>query len=138
MLAASLPAAEKRVKRPAFSPTTARGQGGGISGLGLKSIDLRVSQAPSRSGAARSASRRAVGRFMEAMRAIQMVLCVPSHIGCDFVDLQPQNHTCVVAVAVYSRGARPKALWEPSQKGCLALRPQAHHQYFRPASTSTA
>jgi len=66
-----------------------------------------------------------------------MILWVPSHIGFDFVDLQPQNHTWVVAVAVYSRGARPKALWEPSQKGCLALRPQAHHQYFLPASTLT-
>ena len=29
-------------------------------------------------------------------------------------------------------------LCAPSQKGCLELRPQEHHQYFFPASTSTA
>src|SRR6202011_688572 len=41
-------------------------------------------------------------------------------------------------VAVNAIGVRPVTLCAPSQYGWLALRPQAHQKYFRPASTLTA
>jgi len=40
--------------------------------------------------------------------------------------------------AVKTVGDMPTSLCEPSQNGCVALRPQAHHAYRFPASRSTA
>jgi hypothetical protein len=64
-------------------------------------------------------------------------LCEPSHKGLFAERLQPQNHTFSDFSAVNSTGEKGVPLCEPSQKGWLLLRPQAHHQYFLPASTST-
>ena len=44
------------------------------------------------------------------------------------VCLQPQNHTVLSFVALYSIGANSDPLWLPSQNGCLVLCPQEHHQ----------
>jgi hypothetical protein len=57
-----------------------------------------------------------------------MLLCVPSQNGLFALDLHPHRQTCLVSVALNFCGAKPTALCEPSQKGWLALRPQAHHQ----------
>jgi len=65
-------------------------------------------------------------------------LWLPSHIGCDLVALQPQKNTFVDSVASYFIGVNSEPLWEPSQKGCELLFPQAHQKYDLPASTSTA
>jgi len=44
------------------------------------------------------------------------------------VALQPQNHSSSVFSAVNSIGVMPVSLCEPSQKGWLLLRPQAHQK----------
>jgi hypothetical protein len=51
---------------------------------------------------------------------------VPSHNASFFDCLQPQKYAVVDSVAVYLIGVIPDSLWLPSQKGCEALRPQAH------------
>ena len=42
--------------------------------------------------------------------------------------LQPQKYTVPDALGVYFTGVNSEPLWLPSQKGCFALLPQAHHQ----------
>ena len=53
-------------------------------------------------------------------------LWVPSHIGALAVILQAQKKTCFASSAVNACGVKSVSLCEPSQKGCLALRPQVH------------
>jgi hypothetical protein len=57
-----------------------------------------------------------------------MLLWLPSQSGGVAVRLQAQNATRLVSVAVHFTGANGVPAWEPSQSGCLADRPQAHHQ----------
>ena len=52
----------------------------------------------------------------------------PSHSGDLAECLQPQNQTLPSASAVYLTGTKSVPRWLPSQNGCFALRPQAHHQ----------
>ena len=56
------------------------------------------------------------------------VRCVPSHKGPVRVFLQTQNHSFRDSVGMYFSGENWLPLCEPSQKGCVALRPQRHHQ----------
>ena len=63
---------------------------------------------------------------------------VSSQRGLFPVRLQPQNATMPVFSATNSTGKKAVSLCEPSQKGWLLLRPQAHHQYVLPSSTFTA
>jgi len=63
-------------------------------------------------------------------------LCEPSHNGLLDDFLQPQKNTRSDFTAVYSIGVKSVALCEPSQNGWLLLRPQAHHKYVLPCSTS--
>jgi hypothetical protein len=67
-----------------------------------------------------------------------VALWLPSHSGGVAVFLQTQNHTVPVSTAVYFSGDESVPLCVPSQKGCRRLRPQRHHQYTFPASTSIA
>ena len=55
---------------------------------------------------------------------------MPSQNGLPPVDLQPQSQISSVAAAVNGTGVNPVPWWEPSQKGWLALRPQAHQKYL--------
>ena len=48
--------------------------------------------------------------------------------------LQAHQATVLGSVISVFKGPRPVPLWEPSQKGWLLERPQAHHQYV-PGST---
>jgi hypothetical protein len=57
-----------------------------------------------------------------------MFLCEPSQNALLELDLQPHSQACLVSVALNFSGAKPTVLCDPSQKGCFALRPQAHHQ----------
>ena len=54
------------------------------------------------------------------------LLCEPSQRGWPFVALQPQNQTVPDFSALYSSGFMPTGRCEPSQKGCVALRPIPH------------
>ncbi len=62
---------------------------------------------------------------------------LPSQNGVSFVALQPQNQTVSSFSARQIIGLRPVPLCAPSQKGCVAERPQEHQKYFSPAFTST-
>ena len=53
---------------------------------------------------------------------------LPSHQGGVVVRLHRHNQASPLSLAVNSSGSMPVPLWEPSQKGCSRLRPQAHHQ----------
>jgi hypothetical protein len=53
---------------------------------------------------------------------------LPSQSGGVAVPLQAQNATRRVSVAVHFTGVKAVPAWEPSQNGCFADRPQAHHQ----------
>jgi hypothetical protein len=44
------------------------------------------------------------------------------------VALQAQKYAVRVSLASYFTGVNSLPLCEPSQKGCLAERPQLHHQ----------
>jgi len=44
------------------------------------------------------------------------------------VRLQVQKNTFLVSGAVNCIGENPEPLWLPSQNGCFADLPQAHHQ----------
>src|SRR6266851_5216785 len=76
-------------------------------------------------------------RARRSPQAPHRLSCVPSQNGLPPVDLQPQSHTSSVASAVNGTGVSPVPWCEPSQKGWLALRPQAHQKYLLPASTVT-
>jgi len=52
----------------------------------------------------------------------------PSQNGAFALALQPQKYTFLLASAVNFWGAMPLSLWDPSQKGCLAERPQVHQK----------
>jgi hypothetical protein len=56
------------------------------------------------------------------------LLCDPSQNGGVPVRLQAQKATRRFSVAVHFSGVNGVPAWEPSQSGCLADRPQAHHQ----------
>ncbi len=58
----------------------------------------------------------------------QSALCVPSHTGWWAECLQAQNQAFFDSVASYFTGVNSEPLCEPSQNGCFALLPQAHHQ----------
>ena len=53
---------------------------------------------------------------------------LPSHIGAASECLQPQKNARPSFSAVNFTGERPVSLWLPSQKGWLALLPQAHQK----------
>jgi len=61
---------------------------------------------------------------------------LPSQSGAFPVLLQAQNQMVPDSEGTYRLGLNSVYLWEPSQKGCDWLLPQAHHQYSFPASTS--
>jgi hypothetical protein len=56
------------------------------------------------------------------------LLCDPSQSGGVAVRLQAQNATRLFSVAVHFTGVNGVPAWEPSQSGCVADWPQAHHQ----------
>ena len=49
-------------------------------------------------------------------------------LGGVAVCLHPQKYTFPDSLGVNCTGVNPEPLWLPSQKGCVALLPQAHHQ----------
>jgi hypothetical protein len=51
--------------------------------------------------------------------------------------LQQQKKSFFAASGSTFIGVNADPLCDPSQKGCFALRPQAHQKYDLPASTST-
>jgi hypothetical protein len=51
---------------------------------------------------------------------------LPSHSGALPVALHPQKYTVLDSVVSYFTGVKDDPLCEPSQNGCLALRPQLH------------
>jgi hypothetical protein len=55
-------------------------------------------------------------------------LCDPSQNGGVPVRLQAQKATRLLSVAVHFSGENGVPAWEPSQNGCFADLPQAHHQ----------
>jgi hypothetical protein len=55
-------------------------------------------------------------------------LCDPSQNGGVAVRLQAQKATRLLSVAVHFSGENGVPAWEPSQNGCFADLPQAHHQ----------
>ena len=58
----------------------------------------------------------------------QSLLWDPSHSGWCAERLQAQNHSFFDSAASNFTGVNSEPLCEPSQNGCLALLPQAHHQ----------
>ena len=64
----------------------------------------------------------------------QSVLCVPSQCGLLPVRLQPQSHAVSLSSAVKMMGRMSVTLCEPSQKGWVALSPQAHQAVLLPGN----
>ena len=56
------------------------------------------------------------------------LLWVPSQNGLLPLCLQPHKATGALEVMVTLTGLNSLPLWDPSQNGCLADLPQAHHQ----------
>lgn len=67
---------------------------------------------------------------MHDARPAHRLSCVPSQNGGCLVCLQPHIQSVSDLSATNICGVKFVPLWLPSQNGCLALRPQAHHQYF--------
>ena len=76
----------------------------------------------------------AIGRLPRLAGVLEVVeACQPKNSPAlqsgAFADaLHPQKNIFLVASAVIFTGAMPVSLWLPSQKGCLALLPQAHQK----------
>ncbi len=49
-------------------------------------------------------------------------------MGRPLVRLQPQSQTVFDSSGLNCTGVSPVPLWEPSQKGWVLLRPQAHQK----------
>src|SRR5215813_5262253 len=90
-------------------------------------------KASRRRGAATTQEGRAEGltglpKPMAARNLAQMTLCVPSQNGRSSVLLQPHRLKVPELSATKRCGCKVVVLWEPSQNGCLAERPQAHQK----------
>ena len=66
--------------------------------------------------------------FAHGSFAYPRVRCVPSQSGWEPVFLQTQNQSFFDSAGTYFSGENSLPLCEPSQNGCVALRPQRHHQ----------
>lgn len=69
------------------------------------------------------------GVLQSLHRPYASVRCDPSQKAPFLECLHPHHATLPALVKSTFRGARPDPRWEPSQNGCVADFPQAHHQY---------
>ena len=134
------PPSPGRLLRLAASPLTVSSQTLKKAGFDLAAVRDELEDQGGRTHAAHSSgarlrcARKAVvqprGRGIDGLRAgrRQSMLWVPSQNGLSSVPLHPHRLKVPELSATKRWGWKLVVLWEPSQKGCLAERPQVHQK----------